>query len=245
MKRSALMFLFISAIIMSSCISMKETSPYYGQGAVVTGYGINNMPDDDITQSLFDDKDAKISEENIQKILDGKYSLPQRLRVAVVNIDNGPLIRKRYAWNDEDYLSSRQRYLATMTSNLETQSRVDKVTLIPDIMMSSAPTFTSIREAAVRMQADVVLVYSIKGGMYSKYKMFAADEYKAFATTQILIMDVRTGLVPFTTVVTEDYMSKKEKSDFNDSEAEKRTQEEAVQRTLEKVCTGINSFLSK
>jgi hypothetical protein len=224
---------------------MKETSPYYEQGPVVTGYGIKNMPDDDITRSLFDDKDAKISEENIQKILDGKYTLPKRLRVAVVNIENSSLIRKRYAWNDEDYLSSRQRYLTTMTSNLETQSRVDKVTLIPDIMMSSAPTFTSIREAAVRMQADIVLVYSIKGGIYSKYKMFAADEYKAFATTQVLIMDVRTGLVPFTTVVTEDYMSKKEKRDFNDSEAEKRTQEEAVQRALEKVCIGINSFLSK
>lgn len=243
MKRIASIF-FIASIIMSSCISMKETSPYE-QGPVVTGYGINNMPDDDITRSLFDDKDAKISEGNIQKILDGKYTLPQRLRVAVVNIENSPLIRKRYAWNDEDYLSSRQRYLTTMTSNLETQSRVDKVTLIPDIMMSSAPTFTSIREAAVRMQADVVLVYSIKGGMYSKYKMFAADEYKAFATAQVLIMDVRTGLVPFTTVVTEDYMSKKEKRDFNDSEAEKRTQEEAVQRALEKVCAGINSFLSK
>lgn len=244
MKRIISVF-FIASIVMSSCMSVKEATPYYGQGSVVGGYGTDNILEDDITQSLFDDKDAKISEENIQKILDGKYTLPQRLRVAVVNIENSPLIKRRYAWNDEDYLSSRQRYLTTMTSNLETQSRVEKVTLIPDIMMSSVPTFTSIREAAVRMQADVVLVYSVKGGMYSKYKMFAADEYKAFATTQVLIMDVRTGLVPFATVVTEDYMSKKEKSDFNNSEAEKRTQEEAVQRTLEKVCVGLNSFLSK
>jgi len=243
MKKIVFVFLSVS-VVMSSCVSMKEnTLPIYDQ-VPVTGYGVMS-PDDDITRSLFDDRDAKISEENIQKILDGKYSLPQRMRVAVVNIENGQLIKRRYAWNDEDYLSSRQRYLTTMTTNMEKQQRVDKVTLIPDIMMATVPTFTSIREAAVRMQADIVLVYSIKGGTYSKYKMFSADEYKAFATTQALIMDVRTGLVPFTTVITEDYMSNKQKSDFNNDEAEKRTQEEAVMRALEKVCNDINSFLNK
>ena len=160
-----------------------------------------------------------------------------------MNLENGQLIKRQYSWNDEDYLSSRQRYLTAMTSNLEQQERMNKVTLIPDIMLASNPTFTSIREAAVRLQADVVLVYSIKGGTYSKYKVFSADEYKAFATTQILIMDVRTGLVPFTTVITRDYTSKKQKNDFNNSEAEKRTQEEAVALTLKEVCESINTFL--
>jgi len=211
----------------------------------VTGYGLYNNPDDEITQSLFTDKNATISEDNIQILLDGYSFLPEKLRVAVVNVDNKPLVNRRYAWNDEDYLSSRQKYLSAMTTNLEAQDRVQKVTLIPDMMIPASPSFTTIREAAVRMQADVVLVYSIRGGLYSKYKAFSADEYKAFATTQVMIMDVRTGLVPFTTVVTDDYLSKKEKSDFNDAEAQRRVQEEAVLQTLTRVCMDINTFLGK
>ncbi len=236
MKKNTFSF-FALLLLMTSCMTVKET-PTYGEPLKYA-----SESNQDIIQSLFDDKDAKISEENIQKILDGRYTLPQHLRVAVVNLENGQLIKRQYSWNDEDYLSSRQRYLTAMTSNLEQQERVNKVTLIPDIMLASNPTFTSIREAAVRLQADVVLVYSIKGGTYSKYKVFSADEYKAFATTQILIMDVRTGLVPFTTVITRDYTSKKQKNDFNNSEAEKRTQEEAVTLTLKEVCESINTFL--
>lgn len=37
-----------------------------------------NYSDPPITQSLFSDKSSTISEENIQKILDGNYSLPKQ-----------------------------------------------------------------------------------------------------------------------------------------------------------------------
>jgi hypothetical protein len=55
----------------------------------------NGAPDPDpdpggppITQSLFSEKSASISEENIQKLLNGSYKLPQQLRVAVLRLDN-------------------------------------------------------------------------------------------------------------------------------------------------------------
>ncbi|MFV0417405.1 MAG: hypothetical protein ACK5KT_01570 [Dysgonomonas sp.] len=235
--------IFASIFSLASCMTVKEV-PSDMKGAA---YGV---PDDGITQSLFDDKNATISEENLQTILEGYAFLPEKLRVAVVNIENVRNVQpaNRYynhMWNDEDYISSRQKYLSVMTDNLQQQDRVKKVALIPDMMIPPSPSFTSIREAAVRMQADVVVVYSIRGGLYSKYKLFSSDEYKAFATTQVMIMDVRTGLVPFTTVVTEEYNSKKQKSDFNDTEAIKRVREEAVSLTLKKVCEDMNVFLSK
>lgn len=232
--------IFASLFCLVSCVAVKE-APY---GTMVTGYGVNS-PDDEITQSLFSDKNATISEENLQMILEGHAFLPEKLRVAVVNVENIPSANRRYMWNDEDYISSRQKYLSVMTDNLEQQNRVKKVTLIPDMMIPSPPSFTAIREAAVRLQANIAVVYSIRGGLYSKYKLFSSDEYKAFATTQVMIMDVRTGLVPFTTVVTEEYSSKKQKSDFNNSEAIGRVQEEAVSLTLAKVCAELNAFLSK
>ena len=51
-----------------------------------------------ITQSLFNDRASTISEENIQRILDGTYKLPQQLRVAIVRLEPAPQL-KRYYWN--------------------------------------------------------------------------------------------------------------------------------------------------
>lgn len=232
--------LMLSVIMgMTSCNVYHETSPaqVYNMGAASPTDEIN------ITESLFNDKEAKISEENIQKILNGKYALPQSLRVAIVNIEN--VQTKRYYWDNEDYLSARQKYLDIMINNLQSQTRVQTVSLIPEILLPAPATFTGIREAAVRIQADIVIVYSVNGGLYSKYKLFSAEKYKAFATTQLLVMDVRTGLVPFTEVSTKSYESQKEKSDFNDDEARRRVQEQAVTQTLDVICQSINRFLSK
>src|SRR5688572_26034812 len=63
-----------------------------------------------ITQSLFHDRASTISEENIQKILEGIYKLPQQLRVTIVRLEPTPQL-KRYYWNywsDEQYLKTQQ-----------------------------------------------------------------------------------------------------------------------------------------
>jgi len=238
MKKTLFPLLLILVFI-TSCSTPRNTSTIDSY-QTITAYGVDNPPQD-ITQSLFSDQDATISEENIQRILNGKYTLPQKIRIAIVNLEN--IQYQRSYWNNEDYLSSREKYLNILTENLKKHPRIESVSLIPQIMLPSSPSFNSIREGAVRMQADIVLIYSISGGIYSKYKLFKANEYKSFATTQLLMMDVRTGLVPFTRVVSKDSQTNKEKSDFNEDEALKRTQEASVLLTLEEICGDINSFL--
>ena len=92
--------LAIAASLISSCAPGNHSS-YYG-----------NEPDPPITQSLFSDKSSTISEENIQKILEGTYKLPQQLRLAMVRLEPTPQL-KRYYWNywsDEQYLKTQQSY---------------------------------------------------------------------------------------------------------------------------------------
>ena len=241
MKKLILPLLGACAVLVSCNVKSYVAENPYPVSA--TAYGVAANPPEDITQSLFSDKEANISEENIQRILGGKYTMADKLRVAVVNLENNQY--RRNNWNDENYLSSRQKYLETITDNLRRQPRVESVSLIPGIMLSDYPSFTNIREAGVRMQADVVLVYSVAGGTYYKYKMFKADSFKAFATTQVLMIDTRTGMVPFTDVVTKDYLATKEKEDFNNDDAERRAQEEAVTLTLDGICNHLNAFLAK
>ncbi|OQP60241.1 hypothetical protein [Niastella populi] len=220
--------------LMSSCGSPHQLS-----------YG-GNYSDPPITQSLFADKAATISEENIQKILDGNYSLPKQLRVALIKLEG---TQKRYYWNywsDEAYLKTQQAYLDSFTAKLQQSPRVIKITSIPDMLLSKAPaSFTTLRESAVRMQADVVVVYAINSDIYTKYRSFKRPDVKAFATTQLIIMDVRTGLVPFTTVVTRDFMGPQNKTDIETDEARNRVQNQAVLLTINEIGDQVTKFLSK
>ena len=225
--------LSISALLISCVTSREITSPsseYYSRD------------NESITQSLFNEKNSSISEENIQKILNGNFKLSENLRVAIVKLESNQNVRKYY-WSDEEYLKTQQSYLDLFTRNLKNSGKVKTVKLIPDLLISNNLSFTNIREAAIRTQSDLVVVYSISSDIYSKYKMFSKTDIKAFATTQLIIMDVKTGLIPFTTIVTKDVQSKKQENELNDSEAVNRTKNEAVLFTINEIGEQMNDFL--
>ncbi|MEC3908334.1 hypothetical protein VOI54_14990 [Tamlana sp. 2201CG12-4] len=230
-------FYLIILIVLSSCASGQIGQST--QGISAHGY---YEPEKPITQSLFNDKTSTISEENIQKILDGSYSLPKNLRVSLVKLESTHN-RRIYYWNDEEYLKSQQEYLDLFTTKFKQSERVQKISKIPDLLISTNPTFTSIREAAVRTQSDIVVIYSINSDLYSKYKLFAKSDIKAFATTQLIILDVRTGLIPFSIIVTKEYQSKRQENELNDNEAANRIKNEAVLITIQEIGERINKFL--
>jgi hypothetical protein len=120
---------------------------------------------------------------------------------------------------------------------------VVKLAAIPDLLLSRSPSFTNIREAAVRTQADIVVVYAITSDIYAKYKLFSKSDIKAFATTQLIILDVRTGLIPFSTIVTRDYLSQRKKEELDHAEASSRIQHEAVLLTIDEIGQQIIAFL--
>jgi hypothetical protein len=229
--------LMISFILLTSCKTTKQLSNSPG----------TETPAGDtlITQSLFSDKSSTISEENIQKILDGNYKLPQQLRVAILRLESSPQLKRFYwnYWSDEQYLKTQQSYLDLFSNKFKQSPRVTNLSIIPDLLVSKAPSFTSIREAAVRMQADIVVVYSISSDIYSKYKPFSKPDIKAFATTQLIILDVRTGLIPFSTIVTRDFLSQKKKEELDNAEAATRIQNEAVLLTINDIGQKITEFL--
>jgi hypothetical protein len=234
-------FTMLISLVLCSCSGPKHIG---APGQQADNFSDNGEP---ITQSLFSDKNATILEENIQKILDGNYTLPAQLRVAVVSIDNTSPNRRYYwnYWTDEQYLKTQQAYLDLFTDKLKQSQRVISVETIPDLLLTKPQTFTNIREAAVRLQADVVIVYSITTDIYSKYKLFTKPDIKAFATTQLIVLDVRTGLVPFSAIVTKDQLSKRQGNELDNNEASSRIQKEAVLMTIEEIGIKLTDFLNK
>ncbi len=202
----------------------------------------NNEPS--IVKSLFDDKSATISEENIHRILDGSYRLPDSLRVAFVRLESTQS-QKRYYGYDEQQLKSRQQYLDLFSGKFKNSPRVKSISVLPDLLVSNTPTFTNIREAAVRTQSDMVVIYTIHSDIYSQYNLFSKTNIKAFATTQLILLDVRTGLVPFTTIVTKDFLDKKNGSDLNETEAAARIKNQAVLFTIDEIGQQVTNFLGR
>ncbi|AXG71300.1 hypothetical protein KORDIASMS9_03557 [Kordia sp. SMS9] len=202
------------------------------------------QPDTSITKSLFNDRASTISEANIQKILDGNYTLPNNLRISLVKLESSQSQRFYYR-NDEYYLKSQQEYLDAFTAKFKASDRVVKVSQIPDILISQNPTFTNIREAAVRTQSDIVVIYAINSDLYARYKLFSKSDIKAFATTQLIILDVRTGLIPFSTIVTKEFQSKRQQNELNEAEAANRIKNEAIKLTIQEIGTQLNNFMKK
>ena len=72
--------------------------------------------------------------------------------------------------------------------------------------------------------------------------MFSKDDIEAFATTQVILLDTRTALVPFTFVSTKDALGQKINLDVDLQETRKRIQSEAVNLTIEDIGEKLVEF---
>jgi hypothetical protein len=93
------------------------------------------------------------------------------------------------------------------------------------------------------MQCNMVLVYSTNADVYSRYRAFSSPDLKAFATTDLLLMDVRTGMIPFSTTVTKDALARKTKDDLDLGETRDRIMSQAGLATVNDIGGKIVEFL--
>lgn len=199
-----------------------------------------------ITESLFNDKDRTISEADVQKLLNGTLTLPDSLRIAIYKFGttNRTILYGGgyYGRNGETQVKAQQKYVDTLAAHLIQSPHVKRINVVPSLMLSAQPTITQLRESAVRLQSDLLLVFAPASFIYQKSKAFKKDEIRAYATTEVLILDVRTGLVPFASLVSKDFMTKKT-SEETLAEGHLRAQQGAIVLTLQECGQKIRAFL--
>jgi hypothetical protein len=185
-------------------------------------------PGEVITQSLFEAVGGSISEENIQRILDGEIRLPDTLRIAVFSYSPSQQRKYAYYWVNEAYLRLQQQSLEAIMKPIEATGRTRWVRLMPTLLTGSAPDLTHLREAGVRMQADVMLIFQARSDTYYQYRLFKQNEVKAFATCEALLLDLRTGVIPFSAVQTAEQYQTKTDEDLNDDDFRSRVEQAAL-----------------
>jgi hypothetical protein len=104
-------------------------------------------------------------------------------------------------------------------------------------------TIPTLREAAVRLQADLLLVFRLTSDIYYQPRLFARDQIRAYCTCEAVLLDVRTGLVPFTAITTRDRLEKKAKQDLDINETMRRAETAAVLDSLRTASDKLTDFL--
>jgi hypothetical protein len=202
-----------------------------------------------LESSLFrSDKDT-LGEDAIQRILSSKLVVPDIVSVALYRIQESPQQAIRYYgygyWRSEEYLKVQQSFISTIADEISKSDRVLEVVSLPSLLTPKEPTIAAIRETSVRLQADMVMVFTLTSDVYEKYRAFQTNQAKAYCTCEGFLLDVRTGLIPFSRIVTREYLATKEKSDANFNETMARAEREAALLSLQSLGEQAVEFLSQ
>lgn len=198
------------------------------------------------TTSLFPSDQAVLSDEAVARILSSKLQLPETVRVAIMKFPNGSWGSRdygRFYWRDEEYLKLQQAQIDTLSDALLKSGNAADVTPLPTLMTPKQISIPSLREAALRMQADLLLVFRLGSDTYTQYRTFSKDQVKAYSTCELVLLDVRTGLVPFTRVISREQLEQKQSSDLDLSETMRRAEEKSAVTALEAAAGDLVNFL--
>ncbi|HEY2083714.1 MAG TPA: hypothetical protein VGI88_13100 [Verrucomicrobiae bacterium] len=237
MKTTCLLLLACAAALVSGCDTMRPTPT----PMMATADYAAKEP---IETSLFPSDQAVLSDEAVARILSSKLELPTKAKLAIMKFPESEASRYgRYYWRDEDYLKVQQSQMDALSQALLASDQIIEVTPLPTLMTPARVSIPVLREAAVRMQADLLLVFRVGSDTYSQYRAFSKDKAKAYSTCEIVLLDVRTGLVPFTRVITREQLELKQPTDLDLSETMRRAEEGSAAQALKTAADDLVTFV--
>lgn len=136
-----------------------------------------------------------------------------------------------------------QSYVDTLSNRILASEKIHSVSILPSLLTPQNPTIPILREAAVRLQSPLLVIYRINSDIYEEYRTFRANRSKAYATVELVLLDIRTGIIPFTAISTKEFQSTKQKDDVTVNDFLKRTEAVAVNRALEDTAERLTRFL--
>ena len=191
------------------------------------------------TASLFGTDDAVLRGANIEQILTSKVVIPPKARLAIMQFGQ----RRARPWWLEDFARLDEDLESGILAKLKDSKRLVDVSLLPSMMVPENQSIPYLREAAARCQADLLLVYRSGNRNFDKPRFLGPDQVKAKCLVEAILLDTRTGIVPFSSLSTQEYVARKSKEDYGFSETTARAELKAVSMGLEKIDEDLSRFL--
>ncbi len=199
-----------------------------------------------VNSSLFPSDQTVLGDDAVNRILSSKLELPVKAKIALMKFPDsgGSRYYGRSYWRAEDYLKLQQSQVDAFTHSLQKSEQIAEVTPLPSLMTPSRISIPVLREAAVRMQADLLLVFRVTSDTYSEYRVLAKDKVKAYSTCELILLDVRTGLVPFTRVVSRERLELRQTTDLDLLETMRRAEQTSAADALEAAAEDLVQFVT-
>jgi len=193
--------------------------------------------------SLFPADQAVLPDAAVAAILGSTVQVYEQPKLAIIKFpDQGAQFYGAYYWRNEDYVKLQESQITALTSSLS-QDQMGRVFPLPSLMTPRQMTIPFLREAAVRVQADLLLIYRTHADTYTRSRAFAKDKVKAYSTCEVVLLDIATGIAPFTTVITRDRVETQIPDDLDFSETRRRAEQGATSDALHAAADDLANFV--
>ncbi|HKS17136.1 MAG TPA: hypothetical protein VJU16_07470 [Planctomycetota bacterium] len=201
-----------------------------------------------INASLVKDEKALLSEEAIRALLTSRIRLPDKFKLAVLPLGHAGSFgdaRWGISFNRAaEFPQEKKAYLEALEAPLAQTGRFTEITHLPSMMLPTELTLTRLREAAALMQAEVLLVYSTQSHLVTWESIWVKDEVRALASLELLLLDVRTGVVPYAETFDDEHLEKEKSGDLSIVELQRRAERLATLKVMSKAAEGLKRFMT-
>lgn len=233
-KRAALVTLTLAtAVLACSCAKKMAAPPPPPPPETILGSESNATQD-----SLFKGDQAVLSDQDISKILNTRLSLADRHRMAILSLASN-------TWWSEDLADMEAKNFDAMVQALKSDPQVTDVRLLPTLLVPEKRTVPYLREAAARVQADLLFVYTTRIQTFNRSRFLKPNEVHAQCVAESVLLDVRTGIVADTARATENISLTKGASDLNFNETIARAESDARGKALVSLAQTVVKRLAK
>lgn len=227
-----------AAFALSGCLTSSPV-PYGGSYETGPGslYRSAGAPD---PFSLVAATGDPISEADADAFIARPIQIPRGARLAVLFAGTGSYLGSR-----ADDVTARAAFAEALEATVLPSGAARTVSVLPSILTPAKPDIPTLRETGVRLQADGFLVVRISTGLLQNVRVFKDDQFRAFATVEAVLVDVRTGALPFTAVSTQQRTGTEGSEDLTSAEARLRLEREAAVAALRDVGAQLSGFLGE
>ncbi len=189
-----------------------------------------------------------LSDSALARLLGLRFALPARVAIGILLAT--PATTTRYYrwyphWPGASVTLDLTQQLAESTATaLGHSPRVARAFALPAFLAGSQPTVATLREAAARAQADLLLLYRPSCRVYERAPVFRTVHYRSVCTVEVVLLDTRLGLVPFQAVTTRANETQRARDDHNAEAAIARSQFTAIIEALGVAAQDAAAFLN-
>jgi len=166
-----LVFIILLSIIITGC-------------ATHSSYDTAQFRNDEFVTGTITLQEGGLSKEQIESITSTQPPADFPIDVAVIIITDG------YRRSNAE-----QIFISKVIENLKGTQIIDRIVPIPDFLLTSTVSFTTIQELGVRTLCEYVIVFVIDSDKFFNWTMILRTEYEISSVIDFILVDSQTTAV--------------------------------------------------